>query len=69
MYVCIIVKHDFQAAVVSILLYQCTTWIGDKVYRKKGRWELQKNVTSRIEQILEATSNETTVVQPATTLS
>ena len=49
-----------RAAVVSILLYGCTTWILTK--RK-----LHKNATSYIEQILEATSNKTAAVRPPTT--
>ena len=35
----------------------------DKVYRGKAKWELHKNAMSYIEQILEATCHETTVVQ------
>ena len=37
-----------------------------KTHREKAWWELHKNVTSFIEQILEATSHETTAVRPLT---
>ena len=36
----------------------------NKTCREKARWELQKNATSYIEQILEALSNEIAVVWP-----
>ena len=36
----------------------------DKTYKEKARWELLKNATSYIEQIMEATSQEITTVQP-----
>ena len=62
------IKQDFfQAVVVSIQLYGCTkktlTKGIQKKYREKARKELYKNVTSYIEQILEATLHETTVVR------
>ena len=38
----------------------------DKAYREKARQKLHKNVTSYIEQILEATSHETATVRPLT---
>ena len=38
----------------------------DKAYREKTRWELHKNATSYIKQILEPTSHETAAVQPPT---
>ena len=38
----------------------------DKAYREKARWELRKNAMSSVEKILEATSNETTVLPLAT---
>ena len=34
----------FQAAVVSILLYGCTTWIQRKSIEKKTRQELHTNI-------------------------
>ena len=38
----------------------------DKTHREKSRWELHKNATSYIEQILEAALHETTAVRPLT---
>ena len=38
----------------------------DKMPREKARWELHKNATSYIEQILEETPHKTTAVQPLT---
>ena len=38
----------------------------DKILSEKAKWELYKNATIYIEQILEATSHETTAVQPLT---
>ena len=38
----------------------------NKTYTELVRWELQKNVMSYFEQILEATLHETTAVQPLT---
>ena len=38
----------------------------DKTYKEKAWWELYNNTTSYIEQILEATSHETTALQPLT---
>ena len=61
------IEHDlFQAAVVSILQYNLHHMDNDGAYKEKARQELHKNVTSYIEQILEATSHETSVVQPPT---
>ena len=48
---------------VSLLLYGFTS---NKVHRKKARWELHKNTTSYLKQILEATPHETTAVLPLT---
>ena len=39
----------------------------DWAYREKGWQELQKDTTSYIKQILEATSNKTAAVRPLTT--
>ena len=41
-------------------------WIREKAYWEKARRELQKNVTSYIEQILKATLHETAAVRPPT---
>ena len=38
----------------------------DKAYREKVRMQLQKNATSYIEQIIEATSHKTAAVRPPT---
>ena len=38
----------------------------DKTHKEKARREMHKNSTSYIEQILEATPHETTVVSPLT---
>ena len=51
-------KHSFfQAVVVSILLYGCTTWTLTKR-------QLHKNVESNIEQVLAATPHKTLAVRP-----
>ena len=38
----------------------------NKTYTEKARWELHKNATCHIEQILETTLNKTAVVWPHT---
>ena len=38
----------------------------DKMHNEKAEWQLRKNVTGYIEQILEATYDESTDVQPLT---
>ena len=59
------IKHSFfQAAVVLILLYGCTTWTLTKRLEKKARRQLHKNVESYIEQVLATTSHETTTIRP-----
>ena len=56
------IKHNvFQAAVVSILLYGCTTWTLTKI-DKKIDGNCTRIVTSYIEQILEATSHKTAAI-------
>ena len=52
----------FQAAVVSILLYGCTTWTLTKRLEKK----LDGNYTSNIEQVLEATPRKAPTRRPPT---
>ena len=49
-------RSFFQAAVVSILLYGCTTWTLTK--------RLEKNVASNIEQVLEATPHKAPTIRP-----
>ena len=48
-------RSFFQAAVVSILLYGCTTWTLTKETRRK----LHKNVESSIKQVLATTPHQT----------
>ena len=48
----------FQAAVVSILLYECTTWMLTNHIEKN-----HKNAKSHTEQILEATSHKSAAVR------
>ena len=55
-------RDFFQAAVVSLLLYGCTP----RTLTKHIEEKLVGSYTSCIEQILEATSHETTVVRPPT---
>ena len=47
-----------------------TVWMyhkdADKMHREKAQWKLLKNVTSYIEQNLEATPHKITAVQPFT---
>ena len=47
-------KPYSQAAIVSILLYGCTTWT-------------HKNAARNIEQVLEATPDKAAAIQPPTT--
>ena len=54
-------RSFFLAAVVSILLYGCTTWTLTKRLKKKLDC---KNVESNIEQVLAATTHKTPAVQP-----
>ena len=51
----------FQAAVMSILLYGCTTWTLTKRLEKK---QLHKNIASNIEQVLAATSHKAPTIRP-----
>ena len=57
-------RSFFQAAVVSILLYGCTTWTLTKRMEKK---KLHKNAASNIEQVLEAAPNKAATVRQPTT--
>ena len=47
----------FQAAVMSLLLYGCTTWT-------LARRQLHKNVASNVEQVLAATPHKTPTIRP-----
>ena len=53
----------FQAAVVSILLYGCTTWTLTKTAGEETRRKLHKNVKSSIEQVLATTPHETPIIR------
>ena len=55
-------RSFFQAEVVSILLYGCTTWTLTKQLEKKTRRKLHKNVESSIEQVLATTPHETSTI-------
>ena len=46
-------RSFFQAAIVSILLYECTTWSLTKRMEKKALRQLHKNAATNIEQVLE----------------
>ena len=59
-------RSFFQAAVVSILLYGCTTWTLTKRQEKKVRQQLHKNALSNIEQVLVAASNKASTIRPST---
>ena len=56
-------RSFFQAAVVSILLYGCTTWTLTKRLKKETRRQLHKNVESNIEQVLATTTHETPTIR------
>ena len=56
----------FQAAVVSILRYGCTTWTLTKRMEKKAWRQLHKNTASNFEQVQEATPHKAPTVQPPT---
>ena len=56
------VKHSFfQAAVVSILLYGCTTWTLTKAKR-----QLHKNAASNTEQVMGTTPHKAPSIRPLT---
>ena len=57
-------RSFFQVAVVSILLYGCTTWTLTK--RMEKRRQLPKNATSNIEPVLEAAPHKAAVIRPLT---
>ena len=58
-------RSFFQAAVVSILLYGCTTWTLIKQLEKKldGNY-IHKNAASNTEQVLEATPHKAPTIRP-----
>ena len=51
-------RSFFQTAVVSILLYGCTTWTLTQTVGEEARRQLHKNVASNMEQVLAATPNK-----------
>ena len=57
-------RSFFQAAIVPILLYGCTTWTLTKLMEKK---QLHKNAASNIEQVLETASHKVAAIWPPTT--
>ena len=57
-------RSFFQAAVVSILLYGCTTWTLTKRLENKARRQLHKNAASNIEQVLEETPYKASTIRP-----
>ena len=59
------IKWDFfQALIVSILLYGCTTWTLAKRTEKKLDEKVYKNATSFFGQVPEAASQKTAAVWP-----
>ena len=52
-------RSFFQAVVVSILLYGCTSWT-------LAKRQLHKNAASNIEQVLEATPHKAPTMRPPT---
>ena len=60
-------RSFFQAAVVSILLYGCTTWTLTRRMKKKAWRQLHKNAASNIEQTMEAALHKAAAVRPPTT--
>ena len=57
-------RSFFQAAVVSILLYGCTTWT--LTSGEEARRQLHKNTASNTEQVLAATPHKAPTIQPPT---
>ena len=57
-------RSFFQAAVVSILLYGCTTWTLTKRLWEEARRQLHKNAASNLEQVLAATTHKTPTIRP-----
>ena len=57
-------RSFFQAAVVSILLYGCTTWMLTQRMEKKTWRQLHKDAASNFEQVLEATPHKAPAIRP-----
>ena len=60
-------RSFFQAVVVSILLYGCTTWTLAKRMEKKLDGNYTRMFASNIEQVLEAATHKAAAVRPPTT--
>ena len=60
-------RSFFQAAVVSILLYRCTTWAQTKRMEKKAWLQLRKNAANNIEEVQEAALLKEAAVWPPST--
>ena len=56
-------RSFFQPPVVSILVYECTTWT---LTREEARQQLHKNAASNIEQVLAATPHKAPTIRPPT---
>ena len=54
----------FQAVVVSILLYGCTTWTLKKTAGEEARRQLHKNVASNSEQARAVTPHKAPTIRP-----
>ena len=61
------IKRSFFQAVVSILLYGCSTWTLTKRMEKKFDGNHTTIAVSCIEQVLEAIAHKTAAVRPLTT--
>ena len=59
-------RSFFQAAVVSILLYGCTTWTLTKRLKKKLDGNYTRILRAYIEQVLEATPHKAPTIRPPT---
>ena len=57
-------RSFFQAAVVSILLYGCTTWTLTKRLEKKLDGNYTRMLRANLEQVLAATPHKTLTVRP-----
>ena len=57
-------RNFFQAAVVWILLYGCTTWT--QTAGEEAGWQLRKNAANNIEQVLAATPHKAPTIRAPT---
>ena len=56
-------RSFFQAEVVSILLYGCTTWDANKTAEEEAGQQLHKNVASNIEQVSATTPHKAPTIR------